>query len=312
MVISNKWIKGSLLFLLGLILVAVVSFLVLLGVYWLQINQASGSLQTGSQARSYLLYVPESIPADQAVPLVISLHGYVEWPAHQQHISKWNQVADEHGFIVVYPSGSGLPLRWRAWGREDIQGGMQADIQFIADLIDHLQAEYNIDSRRIYVNGLSNGAGMSFALACNLSDRIAAFGGVAGAYMLPWDACQPERPVPAILFHGTEDPIVPYMGGPSASFHVDFPVIPDWVETLAIRNGCSLPAIDLPAQGEVSGLHYSNCREGADVVFYRIAGGGHSWPGGNPLPERITGPTSQDIDASRVMWAFFEQHPLVK
>jgi polyhydroxybutyrate depolymerase len=234
---------------------------------------------------------------------VISIHGFAEWPAHQQRMTHWNELADEYGFIVVYPSGRQVPKRWRTDSIND-----QSDARFISDLIDQLQQEYSIDPQRIYANGLSNGGGMSYFLSCTLSDRIAAFGGVAGAYLLPTEDCQPERPVPAIIFHGNTDPVVPFEGGPSRSFEIPFPVISDWVQELAARNGCSPAPITLPVQGEASGLHYSGCSQNAEVVYYIIDGGGHTWPGGDSLPKWIAGHTTQDIDATRLMWEFFSQH----
>jgi polyhydroxybutyrate depolymerase len=252
--------------------------------------------------------VPESYDPSTPTPLIISIHGYVEWPAHQMQLTHWNDLAEEYGFIVVYPSGTKFPKRWRA----SLASGTDPnpDVTFISDLIEKLEGEYNIDPNRIYANGLSNGAGMSFLLACSLSEQIAAIGTVAGAYALPWSECLASRPVPAIVFHGTADPIVPYLGRAADEEHYAFPAIPDWVEALARRNGCSHEAIELPPSGAVSGVQYGNCTAQADVVFYTIMGGGHSWPGGEPLPEFIAGNTSQDIDATRVMWKFFQEHPL--
>ena len=220
-------------------------------------------------------------------------------------MTHWNTLADEHGFIVVYPSGLHYPKRWRT---SPTSGeATLADEIFISELIDKLEGEYNIDARRIYTNGLSNGGGMSFLLACSLADRIAAVGLVAGAYPLPWEACQPSRPAPAIVFHGTADPIVPFHGGPSHDPAFPLPDIPTWVETLARRNGCGETPTELPVSGAVSGVHFTGCA--ADVIFYTIAGGGHTWPGGEPLPRFLTGETNQEIDATRVMWEFFEAHP---
>ncbi|PKO14321.1 MAG: hypothetical protein CVU39_14890 [Chloroflexi bacterium HGW-Chloroflexi-10] len=146
-------------------------------------------------------------------------------------------------------------------------------------------------------------------LSCKLSERIAAIGSVSGAYLLAWEDCNPAHPVPAILFHGTNDPIVPYQGGPSRAFNHPFPYIPDWASTLAAHNGCgSLPREITPA-GAVTGKTYLNCNQNAEVTFYTISGGGHSWPGGDPLPPWIVGATTQEIDATRLMWAFFEGHP---
>jgi len=270
------------------------------------INHTNGSLTTAGEQRRYLLYVPDAYDPSTPTPLVISIHGFAEWPAHQQQISHWNELADEYGFLVVYPMGTGFPLRWRASG----DTALVQDVTFISDLIDELEGEYNLDPARIYANGLSNGGGMSFVLSCKLSDRIAAIGGVAGAYLLPWEACTRSRPVPAIVFHGNADPIVPFTGGPSSAFDIPFPPIDEWVQTLAEHNGCTAEPQALTSVGDVSGIHYTGCDRDAGVIYYTIDGGGHTWPGGDPLPEWITGPTSDDIDATRLMWEFFQQHPL--
>jgi polyhydroxybutyrate depolymerase len=275
---------------------------------YLLANRTNGTLESSGETRRYLLYVPESYDPATPTPLVISIHGYAEWPAHQMQISRWNELADQEGFIVVYPMGTDFPLRWRAYGSAGSENDPMLEVSFISALIDQLSSEYNIDPRRIYANGLSNGGGMSFTLACLLSERIAAVGGVSGAYLLPWKACNPERMVPAVIFHGTGDEIVPYLGGPSHAFDIPFPNIPEWVDALAQHNGCTGEAIELPANEGVSGIQYTDCT--ADVVFYTIAGGGHSWPGGEPIPEWIVGYTSQDIDASAVMWEFFTLHPM--
>jgi polyhydroxybutyrate depolymerase len=299
-----KWLLRIPLFLLGLaaglVLLALLAYRIM--------DRRSGTLESSGEKRAYLLHVPDGYDPSIPAPLVISIHGFAEWPAHQMQISRWNDLADEYGFLVVYPSGTDFPKRWRTtrFG----PGDPLIDVAFISALIDRLAAEYTLDPARIYVNGLSNGGGMSFVLSCELSDRIAAFGAVAGAYVYPLEACNPARPVPAILFHGTADPIVPYMGGPSHSFDIPFPVIPEWVAALADRNGCGREPDELPAAGAVSAVRFTGCRDDAEVVFYSIAGGGHTWPGGEPLPEFITGPTSMDIDATRLMWAFFEDHPL--
>ncbi len=267
-------------------------------------DRTNGRLTIGNETRRYLLYVPPSYDPAKPTPLVISIHGFAQWPAHQSQLTGWTQLADEYGFILVHPSGLGFPKRWRA-GDASVSN---PDIAFLSALIDKIEADYNIDPARIYVNGLSNGAGMSFALACQLSERIAAFGGVGGAYLYPWEACQTGRPVPAIIFHGDTDPIVPYQGGPSESFDVPFPNIPAWVESLALRNGCDLPPVEAAISAHITERRYPDCA--ADVVFYTVQGGGHTWPGGEPLPEWITGPTTTEINATRLMWQFFQSHPL--
>jgi polyhydroxybutyrate depolymerase len=276
------------------------------------LNRANGAIQSAGQGRKYLLYVPKSYDPSKPTPLVISMHGFVQWPDHQQQISHWNKLADENGFIVVYPMGTSFPLRWGAITPSGDSTQAGRDVTFISDLIDKLSAEYKIDPRRIYANGLSNGGGMSFLLACKLADRIAAIGGVAGAYSTPWSDCNPSRPVPVIIFHGDADPIVPYQGGTVSPQKYALPDIANWVANWARFNGCASPSVNLPASGEVSGVRYTNCAQNADVEFYAVHGGGHSWPGGKALPKFIVGHTTQDIDATQVMWQFFQKHPLPK
>jgi len=269
-------------------------------------NRTNGTLVSSGEKRAYLLYVPDSYDPTVPAPLVVSFHGFAEWPAHQMRISGWNELADRYGFIVVYPSGTGFPLGWRTHGTAGPTPPI--DVLFVSDLIDELEARFNIDATRIYANGLSNGGGMAFVLSCALSERIAAIGGVSGAYLLPWELCTPSRPVPTIVFHGTDDPIVPYQGGPSRSFNIAFPAIPAWVAMLAERNGCHETPVELPRMGEATGVAYSDCS--ASVAFYTIAGGGHAWPGGEPLPEMIVGHTTQDLNATQLMWDFFQAHRL--
>jgi polyhydroxybutyrate depolymerase len=283
--------------------------IVVLGAAYALINRTNGKILTSGVERRFLLYVPESYNPDQPTSLIISIHGFSSWPQDQMRISQWNDLADQYGIIVVYPSGTGFPKRWNLFTNSSTTRS-NADIQFISDLIDLLQKEYNIDSRRIYVNGLSNGGGMTTVLGCKLSDRIAAIGSVSGAYIFPLDTCTPERFVPAIIFHGTADPIVPYSGGASDSFDLPFPNIPEWVNQLAIRNGCSPTPVVILDQEAASGVEYRECSANASVVFYTLFGAGHTWPGGKPYPVWLTGSTSQAISATELMWQFFELHPL--
>jgi polyhydroxybutyrate depolymerase len=301
----TQWLKWSLYLLAALVF----GVGVLVGAIYWELHRSSGEVLTGGQKRSYLLHVPKKIPSDRPMPLVICLHGFAEWPAHVMRLSHWNQLADEFGFLVVYPRGSGFPFCWRSGGKFGKQEEQPQDVKFVSDLIDQLKKEYKIDEDRIYANGLSNGGGMAFVLACQLSERIAAIGGVAGAYELPWTEYKPRQPVPAIIFHGTVDPIVAFHGNSSGRFS-SLPDIPKWVQTLAEHNGCQTNPVPLPGSGSVSGVRYPGSTNNAEVIFYSVAGGGHTWPGGKEMPALIVGKTTPDIDATRLMWSFFTQHPL--
>jgi len=221
-------------------------------------------------------------------------------------MSGWNQVADEEGFIAVYPMGRGFPLRWNANSKTEEDGSINKDVIFLRTLIAKMQEIYNIDPGQIYVNGLSNGAGMTQLLACEMGTEIAAVGGVAGAYLLPWEDCQTEQPIPAMVFHGTSDPIVSFSGGQTSRTGALFPNIPEFAASWAERNSCESEADETQVSPSVTRSAYSSCEQDANVVLFTIAGGGHTWPGGCCLPVWITGETTQEIDASALLWDFYQ------
>ena len=271
-------------------------------------NRDNGLFVSSGEKREYLLYVPPTYDRRRPTPLVISMHGAGLWGAAQKETSQWNDLADKQHFIVVYPSGVG-GKGVRVW-RAELGPGLGKDVRFISELIDTLKASYNIDSTRIYANGLSNGGGMSFVLSCTLSDRIAAIGLVAAAQTMPWRWCKDSRAVPMIAFHGTADPEIPYNGGSSWISPRPFPSTPRWAESWARRNRCDINAVKSKVAADVTRRAYTSCADNADVVLYTVHGGGHTWPGGAPLPEWFVGRTARSIDATRLMWAFFMDHPL--
>jgi len=273
------------------------------------LNRNNGTIVSSGLKREYLLYVPRTYDRTRPTPLVISMHGAGMWPAAQKDTSQWNRVAESEGVIVVYPSGrgGGGPRIWRA---ATAGAGLMRDVRFISELIDTLETAYNIDPARIYANGLSNGGGMAFVLSCTLSDRIAAVGMVGAAQLLPWSWCTDRRPVPMIAFHGTADTAAPYKGGPSWVTRVPFPNVLTWTANWAGRNQCGTHPVESVVAADVTRLEYTNCAEDAAVVLYTVKDGGHTWPGGGPLPEWFVGTTSHSVDASSEMWAFFREHPL--
>jgi polyhydroxybutyrate depolymerase len=296
------------------LLAAPVALAVVLCVSFYARNRDTGGFVSSGEERTYRLYVPKSYDPGRPTPLVISMHGGGLWGTAQMEISQWNAVADEQGLIVVYPSGAGGggPRAWRV-GAAGAGDRAARDVRFIAELIDTLKSSYSIDPKRIYADGLSNGGGMAFLLSCTMPDRIAAVGMVASAQFLPWSECQDQRAVPMIAFHGTDDRFTPYHGGTSwvARDHV-FPSIPTFTANWARRNRCGAKPVESAVAADVSRLEYTGCADDAAVVLYTIRGGGHTWPGGGPMPEWFAGKTSGGVDATRQSWAFFRAHSLAR
>lgn len=303
----KRLIIAALAITIGLTLALVASILI-----WGSVSdRTNATVVSSGQTRRYLLHVPNTYDRSKATPLMISFHPAATWPAFEMNISHWNDLADQQGFIVAYPAGTGAFFGGLGRGQLIWPAGPQTlprDVRFISDLMDTIEAHYNIDPDRIYADGISNGGGMAFLLSCKLSERIAAVGVVAGAHEEPWN-CGESKAVPVVAFHGTADTFAPYLGGRSPIAPGLMANIPDWTAHVARRNQCQGDPVDTRMSTSVRRRVYTDCARNADVVLYTIDGGGHSWPGGSGLPEWIVGRTTREVNATTVMWNFFVAHP---
>ncbi len=283
------------------------------------------TLDLDSIERQYNLYIPSTYNKDKATPLLFLLHGGGGSGKRMVNFTGFDKLAKEKGIIVICPEG--YDKHWND-GRENAHTAHQKnvnDVAFIRKLIEIAESEFNIDHTRIYSSGVSNGAMMSYRLAKDLSDKIAAIGTVVGAIPEPLSkAAWNGRPVPAIIFNGTRDPLVPYEGGEVHFYRKKLGTVisvPETVSFLAKHNKCEdKPLIeDLVINNPKSNLPikhfaYRSCCNNASVEFYSIEGGGHSWPRDSKfaqyLPAAVIGKACKDIDASSLIWNFFEKHPL--
>jgi len=214
-------------------------------------------------------------------------------------------VADTAGFIVAYPDGIGM-----AWDTIFINSPVD-DIGFLSALLDTLLARYNIDTTRIYATGMSMGGFMTYRLACEAGGRLAAIASVAGPTVDSiLSLCNSTLPIPVMHIHGTADSTVPYSGTELFN-HVD-----STIQYFINKNGCSSSPViyDFPdiISGDgctVTSYTYS-CINFAEVLFYKVIDGGHTWPGG--IPFATLGNTNGDINASVEIWKFFRRHQLQK
>ena len=251
-----------------------------------------------NQLRDYKMYVPPLPLANEPIPLVFCFHGYGGNANSMMLSSSFNYIADTAGFIVVYPQG--LPLQgtshWNVGGWTT--NSTVDDVGFVRSLLDTISYEYNIDSNRVYSTGMSNGGYMSFLLACQLSDKITAIASVTGS-MTPqtFSQCSPERAVPILQIHGTNDQVVPYLGA-SWSESIN-QVLLYWTS----HNNCDPfanvePLTDInPSDGiNVERKTWLNGDYGVETEHLKVYGGGHTWFG-------ISG--NMDINASIEVWRFF-------
>jgi len=283
------------------------------------------TIDHGGRVRRYLLHVPPAAKDLQPLPLLVLLHGGGGTGDRIDDLTGMIAIADREGFLVALPDG--VDKNWND-GRDDVRSTAHRenvdDVGFIRAMIDDVAAKTPVETRRVYAAGISNGAIMSSRLACEASDRIAAVGLVVGTAPEGFEeTCRPVRPVPVIAFLGTDDPLVPYEGGPISAVLslIDRGRVVS-AEALkqfwARHNGCAepaavaeLPDITTADNSRVVREAFGGCSEGADVVFYRIDGGGHTWPGGKQyLSPWLVGTTNRDVSASELIWRFFAAHAM--
>ena len=282
-----------------------------------------------ARTRSALVHIPATLAADtRPVPLVLNFHGGGGHAANQRAYSRMDRLADREGFIVAYPNGTGpLPDRLLTWNAGRCCGQAASrnvdDVGFVRALIDRLADRWPIDRSRVYATGLSNGAMMSYRLAIELPDRIAAIAPVAGSMVA---AGPGGRAMPILHIHSVDDRRALFAGGlgppfPFTDVRVEHPDALEVLQRWAAFEACALPAVETAQRRGAAGsvgeghsatrLEFQGCRDGAEVVLWRLTGAGHVWPGGQPdfLP-RLLGPGTDVIDANEEMWRFFSRFSL--
>ncbi len=254
--------------------------------------------------RDFRLYIPSTYEnSEKPLALIFNMHGFTSTAAQQELSSEMNKVAEKDNFLVCYPNGIN-----RSWNVGWSFGSTADDVDFISELIDYIGEKYDLDKSRVYACGMSNGGFMAFRLACELSDKIAAVASVTGS-MIPEaiSACQPNKAVPVLQIHGTQDFVVNYNGSNIAA-----PI--DDVLNLWIRNNkcpeepiiTELPDINTTDNTTTEIIKYGPCDNQTEVIHYKIQNGGHTWP---RLNATAAG-TSRDFDASQVIWDFFSKFSL--
>jgi polyhydroxybutyrate depolymerase len=290
-------------------------------------NNHRESLIHDNLERTFHIHIPSSYDKSVPLSLVIALHGRGGNGESMILVTRkgFDKLSEKEGFIMVYPDG--IELNWND-GRMDEEANDRAhrenidDVGFISALIDSMINNYNIDPKRVYITGISNGAIMSYRLACELSHKITAIAPVDGNIpLLLLAECSPTNPVSVLAINNVNDPLVPFEGGEiSGHFHrVKLGKVLSVNESIGFwvkRNMCSTTPVEseepdrAPKDGtRVLRKEYNNGISGTDVVLYSINGGGHTWPGGfQYLPVWVIGKTSRDINASEVIWSFFKSH----
>ena len=265
-----------------------------------------GSMQIGGYNREWRLYVPESLSASGDVPLVVGLHGGLgsgEQFAEEYH---FDEQAERGGFIAVYPDGIGRRVvaarTWNGGGCCGYAMGQGVDdVGFLVALVEELSVDLPIDPERIYATGHSNGAIMSYRLACERADLFAAIAVYAGALEVE---CEPSEPVSVLAIHGDADQNIPIGGGvgPRAITDTEYHSLEYTIRSWVASNGCDAQP-EVSVVGAVTTSTWGGCDDGVVVETQVVVAASHSWPGGAPTGPLRPDP-SGDLDASAAVWDF--------
>jgi polyhydroxybutyrate depolymerase len=276
----------------------------------------TSSFEFEGRMRDYFVFLPKNYNGVTKMPVVFDLHGYTLSAQQQMDYSQMNMVADTAGFIVVYPNA--LNTTWNSGIYDSPIAPPNPnvnDVGFIDALIDTLSRHYSINLDMVYSCGFSNGGFMSFRLACELSNRIAAIASVAGVISNTIAGnCDAKHKMPVFMIHGTNDEVVPYYG--AAGWHSVEYTINHWMSfnLCTESDTLSMPDVDPSDGSTVKKIEYTHCSGDISVMLYKVINGGHSWPGGDKQYLHLSigpvGNTNGDINASAEIWKFFKTYKL--
>ncbi|MBK7105138.1 MAG: T9SS type A sorting domain-containing protein [Ignavibacteriae bacterium] len=266
--------------------------------------------------RTYLTHLPPQYNSneDKEYPLVLVMHGGFGNAYNIEEQSQFSNKADtaKFPFIVVYPEGVKSPINITTWNAGGCCGYSVNtninDVDFISTLLDKIVSKYKIDKNRIYASGLSNGGMMSYRLAAELSNRIAAIAPVASV-MVNENIFEPVNSIPIIHLHSFWDDSVPIEGGlGDGAANYEYPPLDSVLNIWANINNCIIIDTIFNESGKYLYKTWTNCNDEKNIELYITYDGGHSWPGGT-APRIGADPVSEQINATNLIWDFFLKHP---
>lgn len=258
---------------------------------------------TTDAARPFEVLVPPSYEAGRPTALLIVLHGFGMDGASQIGVMGMESAAAEQGMLLVSPDGTESAVGARYWNATDACCGFGStvdDVEYLTSIIDSVSVGYTVDPKRVYLVGFSNGGFMSYRMACERADRIAAIVSLAGAAVADAADCSPSEPVSVLQVHGTADEIIRYEGGTFGEQANRYPGARQTVETWADYNRCTATAAQTggPATTEA----FDGCPTGIGVKLWTLNGVPH-W-----LWTESTPPGQPDAITSAIL-EFLAAHP---
>ena len=270
------------------------------------------TITVDGRKREHWIHVPPKYDAKKPTPVVVALHGATMVHKLMETYTGLNKTGDDNNFIVVYPNGE--LFTWNA-GLFPGDFNKSDDIKYLNKVLDDVEGCLNVDKKRIYFTGMSNGGMMCYRVAAEMSERVAAIAPVGGTMSV--EKYEPKRPVPVVHFHGTKDTLVPFEGPlkfKETPKLLAFRSVKDTLDACIKANGCEDKATESEVDVKedkmtVSRKVFACPKTKADVVLYTIENGGHTWPG-SPFAAAFFGRATRNFSANDAMWEFFKEHPI--
>jgi polyhydroxybutyrate depolymerase len=237
-------------------------------------------------SRPVSVHVPPGYKAAAPAPLLVLLHGYGASGAIQDAYMALTKTADAHHMLYVHPDGTKNPVDKRFWTATDAcctpPGSKVDDSAYLSAVINQVKRTYNVDPRRVFIIGHSNGGFMAYRMACDHADVIAAVVSIEGSTFADPNRCHPSQPVATLEVHGTADRTIPYAGGSIAGH--PYPGAQTTTKIWATYNGCrtdpdtpapaARPVVaDLPLATVVS--YSEGCKRGGHAELWTQPAGVH-------------------------------------
>src|SRR4051794_22330062 len=288
----------------------------------------SGTYSGAGGSRTYRGYVPSTYKQGTAVPLVVVLHGCTQSADVMRQLTRFDQLAEKKRFIAVFPEqpqSANYQNCWNFFQDSSMHRG-SGESALIAGITDWVEQHYTIDSKRVYVAGLSAGGAMASVMGATYPDVYAAIGVGSGceyaatATCAGYQSADPAkaasaafaamgsfaRPVPVVAFEGDKDTTVPPVNADQ--------LVTQWLATDDLAADGTIATTPFSSEdGQVpNGRSYTvrryNDAAGHELLeYWTVHGMTHAWSGGCSC-QSYSDP--QGPDETAAMYDFFADHPM--